>query len=87
MDFRWQHDDADRFPPRLEAALSVDGSELKRRPDDASADAIIQRIDTFLETTQPLIRYFESSGNVRKINADQGIDAVWGDIRRALESL
>ena len=87
VDFSWQHDEADRFPPRLVATLSGSDTQLKRRPDDASAEAIIQRIDTFLETTQPLIRYFESSGNVLKINADQSIDAVWGDIRRALESL
>ena len=78
VDFSWQHDDADRFPPRLVATLSGSDTQLKRRPDDASAEAIIQRIDTFLETTQPLIRYFESSGNVLKINADQSIDAVWG---------
>ena len=59
-----------------------DGGEvLRRRPDDASADAIIKRIDTFLETTQPLISYFEAKGSVRKINADQSIEAVWADIR------
>lgn len=87
VDFSWQQDDSGRFPPRLEATLNADGGALKRRPDDASADAIIQRIDTFLETTQPLINYFEASGSVRKINADQSIDAVWADIRRALDTL
>ena len=87
VDFSWRQDDAERFPPRLQATLSGSDTPLKRRPDDASADAIIKRIDTFLETTQPLIRYFESSGSVVKIDADQSIDAVWSDIRRALERL
>ncbi len=87
VNFTWIPDDSYCFPPRLEATLSEDGSMLKRRPDDASADAIIQRIDTFLETTRPLISHFESSGKVLKINADQSIDAVWSDIRGALESL
>ena len=87
VDFSWQQDDLGRFPPRLEASLSADGSLLTRRPDDASADAVIQRIDTFLDTTRPLISYFESRGNVLKINADQSIDAVWSDIRQTLESL
>ncbi len=85
--FTWIADDSHCFPPRLDATLSDDGSTLKRRPDDASADAIIQRIDTFLDTTRPLISYFETRGNVLKINADQSIDAVWSDIRGALESL
>ena len=87
VDFAWLQDESNRFPPRLEASLNADGSPLKRRPDDASADAIIQRIDTFLESTRPLISYFESGGAVLKINADQSIDAVWSDIRQALESL
>ena len=87
VNFTWIADDSDCFPPRLEASLCKDSSTLKRRPDDASADAIIQRIDTFLETTRPLISHFQSSGKVLKINADQSIDAVWSDIRGALESL
>ena len=87
VDFRWQPDESERFPPRLEASLRGQDTQLKRRPDDASADAIIRRIDTFLDATRPLIRYFEASGNVLKINADQSIDAVWADIRQALEKL
>lgn len=87
VDFNWLHDESACFPPRLEASLRGGGTQLTRRPDDASADAVIQRIDTFLETTRPLIQYFESSGNVLKINADQSIDAVWTDIRQALGCL
>ena len=87
VEFSWRHDESAGFPPRLEASLRGSDARLKRRPDDASADAVIQRIDTFLETTQPLIRYFEAGGNVLKINADQSIDAVWTDIRQALECL
>ena len=86
VDFRWVAAADGAFPPRLDASLRGGGAVLRRRPDDASADAIIKRIDTFLETTQPLISYFESKGNVRKINADQSIEAVWADIKRALET-
>lgn len=86
VDFNWVASDDSSFPPRLDARLSASGESLRRRPDDASADAIIKRIDTFLETTQPLITYFEAQGNVLKINADQSIEAVWADIQRALET-
>lgn len=86
VDFNWVASDDSAFPPRLDARLSASDENLRRRPDDASADAIIQRIDTFLETTQPLITYFEVQGKLRKINADQSIEAVWADIQRALET-
>lgn len=83
--FHWLPDSNAVFPPRLEARIAA--APLKRRPDDASADAIIQRIDTFLETTQPLISYFEAKGAVRKINANQSIEAVRTDIRNVLNAL
>ena len=86
VDFCWTPADDSSFPPRLDASLKDTGETLRRRPDDASADAIIQRIDTFLESTQPLISYFEAKGIVRKINAEQSIEAVWADISHALET-
>ena len=87
VDFSWHYDESECFPPRLDASLSGSETRLRRRPDDASADAVIQRIDTFLDATRPLISHFEASGKVLRINADQSIDAVWADIRQALESL
>ena len=83
-DFRWIADDSGLYPPRLEATLSGTDISLKRRPDDASADAIIRRIDTFLQTTQPLIRYYEARELLRRVNADQSIDAVWSDMQKAI---
>ena len=87
VDFSWMDDPAGAFPPRLQAIMRDTGEALKRRPDDASADAIIKRFDTYIETTQPLISYFEARGSVRRIDADQSIEAVWADIRQALERL
>lgn len=84
-DFRWMPDETGRFPPRLKACIN--GASLKRRPDDASADAIIQRIDTFLAATQPLMRYFVTKNIVRKINAEQTIEAVRADIQTVLDGL
>ncbi len=87
VEFSWTPADDNSYPPRLEASLRDGGEMLRRRPDDASADAIIKRIDTFLETTQPLISYFEAKGSVRKIDADQSIEAVWAEIKRALATV
>ena len=87
VDFQWVQDVDAVFPPRLEACIAGTDRLLKRRPDDASADAIIKRIDAFLETTQPLINYFEAKGRVRKINANQSIEAVRADIKNVLDAL
>ena len=84
--FDWAQDSSGVYPPRLVGTLASTGEALKRRADDASADAVIKRIDTYLDATQPLITYFEKRGIVRRINADQSIEAVWEDIRRALEN-
>ena len=85
VDFKWAQDPAGQYPPRLEAEIAGGGEILRRRPDDASADAVIKRIDLYLESTQPLISFFDARGIVRRINADQSIEAVWADIKRALE--
>lgn len=75
------------FPPRLEATLKATGEKLKRRPDDASAHAIIKRIDTFLATTQPLIAYYEQKGLVARVNAAQSIEAVSQDMQKIIEKV
>jgi adenylate kinase len=75
------------FPPRLKAVDTETGEELERRPDDASAHAIIKRIDTFVETTQPLIDYYRAKGLLHVVDADQPIPAVSEEIKRLIESV
>jgi adenylate kinase len=87
VDFKWVNYPENMFPPRLDAFLEGTDTLLKRRPDDASADAVLTRIDTFLETTQPLIDYFETKGVVKNINANQSIEAVTADIKNTLDDV
>ena len=69
------HDYPDNeYPPKIVA--QKDGKILKRRPDDANAAAIITRIDTYLETTEPLIQYYSAKGLLQRVNADQPIEIV-----------
>jgi adenylate kinase len=81
-------DDPDkRFPPRLHATLDADGHELTRRADDGNAHAVLKRIDTYVEQTAPLVAYFEGRGLLRRINADQSIEAVSASIRAAIDAV
>ncbi len=87
VDWNWVEHPDKAFPPRLEARQAGKDALLKRRPDDASAHAVLTRIDTFLELTQPLIEYFETKGIVKNINANQSINAVTADIKTVLDDV
>jgi adenylate kinase len=86
LDIKWVDHPEKSFPPRLEASVKDTGDKLVRRPDDASADAIIKRIDIFRKTTQPLIDYFSGKDLVHTVNADQSIDKVGADIKQILDA-
>lgn len=74
------------FPPRLKAVETATGTELVRRADDGNAHAILKRIDTYVETTQPLIDYYRGKGLLREVDADQPIPVVSQAIRAAIET-
>jgi adenylate kinase len=87
VQFDWTFHPEKAFPPQLIAKLDDSGQELTRRPDDADAAAVVKRIDTFLDTTQPLIHYYEAKGLVKKINANQSIEAVTTDIKKVIDGV
>lgn len=74
------------FPPRLKAVEQGSGQELVRRPDDGSADAVLKRIDIFIQTTQPLIDYYAAKNLLDEIDADQSIAAVSDEIKARIEA-
>lgn len=85
VQFIVEKDTAGKFPPRLVANLN--GEELKRRPDDADAMAVIKRIDVYLAETQPLIAYYEAKGIVQRVNAEEEIPTVSAKIKAILDSV
>lgn len=87
VDFRWVNYPDNIFPPRLDAFLEGTDTLLKRRPDDADAAAVVKRIDTFLDLTQPLIEYFQTKGIVRNVDANQAIEAVTADIKTVIDDV
>lgn len=87
VDFKWVSYPDNIFPPRLDAFLEGTNTLLKRRPDDASADAVLRRIDTFVKETQSLVDYFSDKGIVKTIDANQSISAVTADIKTAIDEV
>jgi len=86
LDIKWAEHPEKSYPPRLEATVKETGEKLVRRADDASADAIIKRIDIFRTTTPPIIEYFSAKGLVHIIKADQSIEAVNAEIKKILDA-
>lgn len=78
VQFEFVPHEAKLFPPRLKATLN--GEELNRRPDDASADAVIKRIDTFVAETAPLVDYYQTAGTLYRIDAAGSIADVSAQI-------
>lgn len=84
VDWKWEEHETQAFPPRLIATIGE--QTLIRRPDDASAASILKRIDTFVETTQPLIQRYEASGQLVRIDALLPIETIRLQIQAILES-
>ncbi len=75
----------DEFPPKVVATLAS-GEVLKRRADDADANAVIGRIETYLRDTQPLIDYYSTKqGLLRRIDGNQSIEQVSQQIKSILD--
>ena len=74
------------FPPRLEVTLKTTGEVLHRRLDDEGV-AVIKRIDTYLETTAPLVDFYREKGLLVEIPANQSIEAVGKAIRQEVDRL
>ncbi|MBV6434856.1 MAG: nucleoside monophosphate kinase [Chloroflexi bacterium] len=71
-----EQDPDKEFPPRLIGTLDTTGEVLNRRPDDANAFGVIERIEKFLSETQPVLPYYQALGLVRSVDASLSIDEV-----------
>lgn len=60
--------------------------EIVHREDDNEA-SIKQRIDLYFQDTMPVIRHFEDTGLLYRVNADQPIEDVFADIKKLIETV
>ena len=86
IDWRYEdHPDGD-YPPRVVGKEKSSGEPLFRRPDDANAGAIIKRIDTYLQTTMPLVDYYQKKGLLARIDASKSIEEVNQAVKRVVDA-
>lgn len=60
------------------------GGELMTRPDDTE-EAIRNRLNEFMDKTQPVLEHYEKQGKLIKINGEQSIEDVHQDILKAIK--
>jgi len=51
---------------------------------DDNAESIKKRFKTFVDTSMPVVEYFEKEGRVEKISATEKPDAVYVKVKEAL---
>eukprot|EP01111_Echinosteliopsis_oligospora_P009690 TRINITY_DN2882_c0_g1_i3.p1 TRINITY_DN2882_c0_g1~~TRINITY_DN2882_c0_g1_i3.p1 ORF type:complete len:141 (-),score=35.99 TRINITY_DN2882_c0_g1_i3:89-511(-) len=69
----------------LEKRLLNRGTTSGRSDDNLSS--IKKRFATFINSTVPVLDYYGQQGKVCKINADRGMDEVYADVKKAVESV
>lgn len=57
-------------PPQKEGVCDNCGGELYQRPDD-NEETIKKRMEVYMESTRPIIDYYESQGILQQVNGDE----------------
>jgi UMP-CMP kinase len=52
---------------------------------DDNAESIKKRFKTFVETSMPVVEYFEKEGKVVNVKATRGPDEVYEEVKKAFE--
>lgn len=72
--------------PKKEGVCDKCGEALTQRKDD-NVDSLKVRLQEFHHNTQPVIEYYNKANIVKNINADQDINLVFEDVKKALEGI
>ena len=73
------------YAPLKEGICDNCGSSLKTRSDD-NEESLINRFDTFMKETYPLLEYYEKKGNLLKIKVDNiTTDDIFDEIKKVIK--
>ncbi len=73
------------YAPLKEGICDNCGSSLKTRSDD-NEESFINRFDTFMKETYPLLEYYENKGNLLKIKVDDiTTEDIFDEIKKVIK--
>lgn len=70
-------------PPANEGVCDKCGGELVQRDDDTE-ETVRERLRVFEENTMPVVEHYEAKGMLDRIDGNRAPDAVWADLRAAI---
>ena len=71
--------------PRTVAVQRIlERAKIQNRADDLNMDTINQRLDLFEQETMPVIQYFQSTGKLITIDAQQTVEEIFEQTKSAL---
>jgi adenylate kinase len=73
-------------PPKKEGVCDQDGSRLEQRDDD-KPETVQRRLDVYHEQTEPLIKWYEDKGLLRRFDGARSPDEVHRHIRATLATM
>jgi adenylate kinase len=73
-------------PPKNEGVCDQDGSRLEQRDDD-KPETVQRRLDVYHEQTEPLIKWYEDRGLLRRFDGTRTPDEVHRHIRATLATM
>ena len=74
------------LPPKVTGICDKCGSEIKfeQRSDD-NEETLKNRLDTYEENAEPIIKYYDEMGKIKKVNAENTLKYTEKDIKEILE--
>lgn len=69
--------------PKVENKCDICNIELIQRKDDTKETAVL-RFETYNRETKPLLDFYKNDGILVQINANQGIDAVYQELKKVI---
>lgn len=75
--------DGSSTPSKENMLDDATGDALMQRPDD-TAEALVQRLTSYHEETEPVLDMYTPKGVVTRVNANQGMDQVWSECEAGL---
>ena len=73
-------------PPMVEGVCDVCGARVVRRPDDYE-ETISNRLRVYEGQMGPLLQYYQLNDKLQRIAADQGIEKIWGPVKKIVAAL
>jgi adenylate kinase len=75
------------LPPKTEGVCDKCGSEIKfqQRSDD-NEETLKNRLDAYEENAEPIIKYYDEMGKIKKVNAENTLKFTDEDIKKIVET-